>query len=83
MLTVAAILPQAWDRLVDRNIRFETEADWAWADLVIISGMIVQKLDMLHLIREAKQGKRVAVGGPYVTSVPESAQEAGKLSGFG
>jgi len=54
MLTVAAILPQAWFRLVDRNIRFETEADWAWADLVIISGMIVQKLDMLHLIREAK-----------------------------
>jgi len=60
MLTVAAILPQVWEfRLVDRNIRFETEADWAWADFVIISGMIVQKLDMLHLIREAKQrGKR-------------------------
>jgi len=42
-------------------------------------GMIVQKLDMLHLIQEAQRGKRVAVGGPYVTSVPESAQEAGKL----
>ncbi len=79
MITVAAILPQTWDfRLVDRNIRFETEADWAWADLVIISGMIVQKPDMIHLIREAKRrGKLVAVGGPYVTSVPEAAQEAG------
>lgn len=79
MITVAAILPQTWEfRLVDRNVRFETEADWAWADLVIISGMIVQKPDMLHLIQEAKQrGKLIAVGGPYVTSVPEVAQEAG------
>src|ERR671932_1066384 len=79
MITVAAILPQTWEfRLVDRNVRFETEDDWAWADLVIISGMIVQKPDLVHLIREAKRrGKLVGVGGPYVTSVPESAQEAG------
>lgn len=79
MITVAAILPQTWEfRLVDRNVRFETEADWDWADLVILSGMIVQKADMLHLIREAKRrGKLVAVGGPYVTSVPEAAQSAG------
>ena len=79
IITVAAILPQTWEfRLVDRNVRFETEADWTWADLVIISGMIVQKPDMLHLIREAKRrGKLVAAGGPYVTSVPSAAQEAG------
>src|ERR671933_929519 len=79
LITVAAILPQSWEfRLVDRNVRFETEDDWAWADLVIISGMIVQKPDLVHLIREAKRrGKLVGVGGPYVTSVPESAQEAG------
>lgn len=79
MITVAAILPQTWEfRLVDRNVREETEQDWAWADLVIISGMIVQKPDMLHLIGEAKRrGKLVAVGGPYVTSVPDAAQEAG------
>src|SRR6476619_345122 len=79
MITVAAILPQEWEfRLVDRNVRLETEADWDWAELVIISGMIVQKPDMLHLIRQAKQrGKLVAVGGPYVTSVPEAAQSAG------
>jgi radical SAM superfamily enzyme YgiQ (UPF0313 family) len=78
-ITVAAILPQTWEfRLVDRNVRLETDADWDWADLVIISGMIVQKPDLLHLIREAKRrGKSVAVGGPYVTSVPEPAQEAG------
>ncbi len=79
MITVAALLPQTWEfRLIDRNVQSETEADWDWADLVIVSGMIVQKLDMLQLIRQAKQrGKLVAVGGPYVTSVPEAALEAG------
>ena len=79
LITVAAILPQTWEyRLVDRNVRCETEADWEWADLVIISGMIVQKSDLLYLIREAKQrGKIVAAGGPYVTSVPKEATEAG------
>lgn len=79
LITVAAILPQTWEfRLVDRNVGYESEADWYWADLVIISGMIVQKDDMLYLIEKAKQrGKQVAVGGPYVTSVPAPAQEAG------
>ena len=79
LITVAAILPQTWEfRLVDRNIRPETPADWEWAELVIISGMIVQKDDMIQLIQSAKRlGKPVAVGGPYVTSVPEAAQAAG------
>lgn len=79
LITVAAILPQTWEfRLVDRNVEPEQEADWDWADLIVISGMIVQKDDLLHLIREAKRrGKPVAIGGPYVTSVPEAAQEAG------
>lgn len=79
MITVAAILPQTWEfRLVDRNVQYETEADWYWADLVIISGMIVQKPDMIYLIEQAKRrGKMVAVGGPYVTSVPEAALAAG------
>ncbi|MBV9388189.1 MAG: B12-binding domain-containing radical SAM protein [Chroococcidiopsidaceae cyanobacterium CP_BM_ER_R8_30] len=79
MITVAAILPQTWEfRLVDRNVRFETEADWDWAELVIVSGMIVQKPDLLSVIREAKQrGKLVAAGGPYVTSVPDAALAAG------
>ncbi|MEA5597735.1 B12-binding domain-containing radical SAM protein [Rivularia sp. UHCC 0363] len=79
MITVAAILPQDWEfRLVDRNIGPETEADWEWAELVILSAMIVQKPDLLHLIKEAKRrNKLVAVGGPYVTSVPQEAQAAG------
>ncbi|MGL5194250.1 MAG: B12-binding domain-containing radical SAM protein [Chroococcales cyanobacterium] len=73
LITVAAILPQTWDfKLVDRNIRPVTDAEWDWAELVIFSAMIVQKQDLLDQIREAKRrGKSVAVGGPYPTSVPD------------
>ncbi|MCX5935200.1 MAG: radical SAM protein, partial [Pseudanabaena sp. LacPavin_0818_WC45_MAG_42_6] len=79
LITVAAILPQEWNfKLVDRNVRTITEAEWQWADLVILSAMIVQKDDLLSLIKEAKQrGKKVACGGPYPTSVPEDPQSAG------
>jgi radical SAM superfamily enzyme YgiQ (UPF0313 family) len=79
LVTVAAILPQEWEfKLVDRNIRPVTEAEWAWADLVIFSAMIVQKQDLLEQIREAKKrGKLVAVGGPYATSTPSEPKAAG------
>jgi radical SAM superfamily enzyme YgiQ (UPF0313 family) len=79
LITVAAILPQTWEyRLIDLNIRTVSEFDWKWADLVIISGMIVQKDDLIAQIKEAKKrGKKVAVGGPYPTSVPEDIKAAG------
>lgn len=79
ILTVAALLPHDWEiRFRDRNVTCETDADWEWCDLVILSAMIVQKSDFQALIRKAvRLGKRVAVGGPYPTSVPEDALEAG------
>jgi len=79
LITVAAILPQEWEfKLVDRNVREVTEAEWDWAELVILSAMIVQRQDLLAQIREAKQrGKRVAVGGPYPTSVPQDVTGVG------
>ncbi len=79
LVTVAALLPQEWEyKLADRNIRDITEEEWEWADLVILSAMIVQQEDFLALIREAKQrSKPVAVGGPYVTSLPGEAAAAG------
>ena len=78
MITVAAILPQEWEyRLVDRNVQEITESDWDWAELVIISGMIVQKNDMLAQIAEAKsRNKLVAVGGPYATTSPQEVEVA-------
>ncbi|MEN9231151.1 MAG: B12-binding domain-containing radical SAM protein [Thermostichus sp. DG02_5_bins_236] len=79
LITVAALLPQDWDiRFVDRNVAFETEADWQWCDLVILSAMLVQKQDFHALIRKGVAlGKKVAVGGPYPTSVPQDALDSG------
>jgi radical SAM superfamily enzyme YgiQ (UPF0313 family) len=79
LITVAALLPPEWEfKLVDRNIRNVTEAEWAWCDMVMLSGMIVQKQDMFAQIREAKRrGKPVAVGGPYATSMWEECKAAG------
>lgn len=79
LVTVAGLLPQDWPvRLVDRNLLDACADDWAWANIVLLSAMIVQQDDLLALIRDAKQrGKPVAVGGPYVTSVPQDAEAAG------
>jgi len=74
MVTVAALLPQHWEfKLADRNVREVTEAEWNWAELVIISGMIVQKADMAVQMAKAKQrGLPVAVGGPFASSTPDA-----------
>ncbi len=79
LVTVAALLPQEWEfKLVDRNIREITQAEWDWADIVMLSAMIVQKQDLLAQIREAKRrGKTVVIGGPYPTALPQECTDAG------
>lgn len=79
LITVAALLPPEFEcKLVDRNVRPVTEAEWEWADMVMLSAMIVQKGDMLEQIREAKRrGKPVVVGGPYPTALPQHSLDAG------
>jgi radical SAM superfamily enzyme YgiQ (UPF0313 family) len=79
LITVAALLPDDWEmRLRDCNVSGPTEEDWEWADLVLLSGMLAQKQDFIALIEEAKRrGKRVAVGGPYATSLPDEMTAAG------
>ena len=79
LLTLAALLPTDWRlRLVDLDTRQLTEKDWDWAELILLTSMIVQRESMLEVIRECKQrGKTVVVGGPYPTSVPQDALSAG------
>jgi len=79
LITVAALLPREWEcLLVDLNTRKLTPEDWDWADLVMVSGMLIHKPGVLALIREAKaREKPVAVGGPYATSQPQEILEAG------
>jgi radical SAM superfamily enzyme YgiQ (UPF0313 family) len=79
LLTVAALLPDSWElRLVDGSVRELSEADWQWADLVMIGCMLVQRYGCLELVREAKKrGKTVIVGGPYPTNWPQEILDAG------
>lgn len=79
LITVAAMLPNDWEiRFSDRNVSLETDADWDWCDLVIISAMIIQKQDFRELIQKGVAlSKKVAVGGPFPTSVPNFALDAG------
>ena len=64
LVTVAAILPQEWEfKLVDRNIRPVTEEEWAWADVVILSAMIVQKEDLLDQIQRSQAARQISRSG--------------------
>lgn len=79
IITVAALLPSDWEiRFRDRNVACETESDWEWCDIVLLSAMAVQKPDFIALIIKAVLfGKPVVVGGPYPTSVPQDSLDAG------
>lgn len=78
LLTISAMLPPMWERrLVDMNVRRLTEADVEWADMVFLSAMIVQKESLREVVSLCKErGKRVAVGGPYVTTSTANVPEA-------
>lgn len=78
LLTVAAMLPDNWERrLVDMNISPLRTSDLEWADLVFVSAMIVQKESLRHVVELCKRhGKRVVVGGPYITTSAESLPQA-------
>ena len=73
LITVAALCPKAWTiRLIDRAFEELLEADILWADLVMVSGMLVQKHDIREILAWARAlGKRTMIGGPYASSQPE------------
>jgi radical SAM superfamily enzyme YgiQ (UPF0313 family) len=78
LLTVSAMLPAHWERrLVDMNVTSLKKSDIAWADVVFTSAMLVQKDSLNEVVRLCKaQGKRVVVGGPYVSTSAEHMPEA-------
>jgi radical SAM superfamily enzyme YgiQ (UPF0313 family) len=74
LITLAALCPKNWTiRLVDQAFDELLDADILWADLVMVSGMHVQKIDLIEgLTRARRLGKRTMVGGPYASSEPEA-----------
>ncbi len=72
LITLAAMLPSDWNlRLVNRNTEELTDADIAWADIVMTGGMHAQRADTLAVVKLLQaRGKPVAVGGPDISSSP-------------
>ena len=81
LLTVSALLPREWERrLVDLNIEQLKTSDIEWADMVFATAMLVQKESLREVVKRCKaMGKRVVLGGPYVTSTREELPPADHL----
>jgi len=73
ILVITALIPAAWDiGFVDENIRRATPQEFAWADVVLVSGMHIQRHRIHDITRRAHDaGKVVALGGPSVSSAPD------------
>src|SRR4051794_9462240 len=78
LLTVSAMLPKAWERrLVDMNVEELWPDDIEWADIVMVSAMIVQRESLEKVVALCRKlGKKVVVGGPYVSTSSERLPDA-------
>jgi hopanoid C-2 methylase len=73
LLLVASYLPKEWEvRLIDENANPANDADYRWADVVITSGMHIQRpqINQINAIAH-RHGKLTVVGGPSVSGCPE------------
>jgi len=73
ILLIAAYLPENWEvRFVDENIRAASREDFEWAEAVFVSGMHIQRHQMIDICRRAHDfDLAVAIGGPSVSACPD------------
>ncbi len=73
LITVAAMLPRHWEvRLCDLNVRPLSAGEVEWADVIFLSGMLVQSESMFEVAARARAaGKRVVAGGPMASTSPD------------
>jgi hopanoid C-2 methylase len=73
LLLIAAYMPEGWPvRFIDENIRKATAAELEWADVILVSGMHVQRQQIHNIAERAHAaGKVVMLGGPSVSASPE------------
>ena len=74
LLVIAASLPRHWSvRFVDENIASASADDFKWAEVVFVSGMHIQRRQMIDICRRAHEYNLPAVlGGPSVSACPEN-----------
>jgi radical SAM superfamily enzyme YgiQ (UPF0313 family) len=72
LMTIAALLPGTWNkRLVDTNVERLSDRDLAWADVVLLSGMHIQRESLAAIVERCRaRGLRTVVGGPIASSIP-------------
>jgi hopanoid C-2 methylase len=72
LLLIAAYLPASWPvRFIDENIAPASPADFAWADVVMASGMHIQAPQIHDIAARAKAAGKIAVlGGASVSGAP-------------
>jgi radical SAM superfamily enzyme YgiQ (UPF0313 family) len=78
LMTVAAMLPAAWNkRLVDTNVERLRDRDLEWADVVLVSGMHIQREPLVGIVERCRaRGLRTVVGGPIASSLPAAELKA-------
>ncbi|HET6438969.1 MAG TPA: B12-binding domain-containing radical SAM protein [Anaeromyxobacter sp.] len=78
LATLAAHLPESWElRIHDLHLEPVPDHLLRWADAVLLSGMLVQAASMRDVLTRARALKKpTVVGGPAVTTSPESFPEA-------
>jgi radical SAM superfamily enzyme YgiQ (UPF0313 family) len=71
LMTVAALLPKTWKkRLVDANVERLKDTDLAWADVVMLSAMHIQRTSLAEIIDRCRARRlRTIVGGPITSSL--------------
>ena len=70
LMTIGAMLPEEWPKkLVDVNVTRLKDRDLAWADVVFISGMALQRKSAHEIIARCKESNlKVVAGGPLFSS---------------
>jgi radical SAM superfamily enzyme YgiQ (UPF0313 family) len=73
LLVIAAAAPPSWQvRFIDENIAPATRDDFAWAEVVFVSGMHVQRRQIEDIRRRAHAlGRTAVLGGSSVSACPE------------
>lgn len=77
LLTVAAMLPEHWEiKLVDQNVSRLKDTDLDWADLVLISAMLVQRKSVEDVLKRCHEKKvKIVAGGPLFSAAYEDFPE--------
>src|SRR6266851_4646599 len=81
LLSLAPLLPPGWElRVVDENTEPLRDEALRWADVVLLTGMIIHAPAMREILARARRlRKRTVVGGPAVNTDPALFPEADHL----